>query len=115
MRRRVLVGLLAGTAMAGTAGLRAAEPTTEIRISARKFEYQPREVTVKAGQPVVLVLTSQDRMHGFKMPDLGIRTDIVPGQETRVALTPSRPGRFPFLCDLFCGDGHEDMDGTLVV
>jgi len=70
---------------------------------------------VKLGQPIVLVLTSEDRLHGFKMPDLGIRADIVPGQETRVPLAPDRIGSFAFLCDVFCGDGHEDMAGVLVV
>ena len=63
----------------------------------------------------MLVLTSEDRIHGFKMPDFGLRTDITPGQETRVDLTPDKPGSFTFFCDVFCGDGHEDMDGTLVV
>lgn len=115
MKRRILLGLLASGAAASAVDLRAAELPAEIRIRARKFEYRPREVTVKVGQPVVLVLTSEDRPHGFKMPDLGIRTDIVPGQETRVSLTPTRAGRFAFLCDLFCGDGHEDMEGLLVV
>jgi cytochrome c oxidase subunit 2 len=61
------------------------------------------------------VLTSEDRIHGFKMPNFGIRTDITPGQETRVTLTPDTAGTFAFFCDVFCGDGHEDMSGTLVV
>ena len=49
------------------------------------------------------------------MPDFGVRTDIVPGQETRVSLMPDKAGSFGLLCDVFCGDGHEDMEGTLVV
>jgi cytochrome c oxidase subunit 2 len=114
MRRRVVVALLAGGALGGAARL-AADTPAEIRISARKFEYHPAKVTTKVGQPVVLVLTSEDRIHGFKMPDFGIRTDIMPGQETRVSLTPGKVGSFAFLCDVFCGDGHEDMEGTLVV
>ena len=114
MRRRALVVLLLGSALGGAARL-AADTPTEIRISAKKFEYHPDKVTAKVGQPVVLVLTSEDRIHGFKMPDFGIRTDIVPGQETRVALTPDKVGSFTFHCDVFCGDGHEDMEGTLVV
>ena len=113
MHRRTMIALLAGSAL-GAARL-AAETPAEIRISAKKFEFLPNKVTAKAGQPVVLVLTSQDRIHGFKMPDLGVRTDIVPGQETRVTLLPAKPGSFTFFCDVFCGDGHEDMDGTLVV
>ena len=115
MHRRVLVPLLTGGALGGVARLLAAEQPAEIRISAKKFEYHPSKVTAKLGQPVVLVLTSEDRIHGFKMPDFGVRTDIVPGQETRVSLVPDKAGSFTFHCDVFCGDGHEDMEGTLVV
>ena len=114
MRRRTLVALLMGSALGGGARL-AAEQPAEIHIGAKKFEYHPNKVTAKLGQPVVLVLTSEDRIHGFKMPDFGLRTDIVPGQETRVTLTPNKAGSFTFFCDVFCGDGHEDMDGTLVI
>lgn len=114
MNRRLLVSLLAGSATAGALGLAAQSPT-EIRIGARKFEFHPNKVTVKLGQPVVLVLTSEDRIHGFKLTEFAVRTDVVPGQETRVSLTPGKAGSFIFLCDVFCGDGHDDMDGTLIV
>jgi cytochrome c oxidase subunit 2 len=114
MHRRTLIALLGGSALGGGARLAADQPT-EIRISAKKFEFHPSKVTAKRGQPLVLVLTSEDRIHGFKMPDFGVRTDIVPGQETRVSLMPEKPGSFGFLCDVFCGDGHEDMEGTLVI
>jgi cytochrome c oxidase subunit II len=114
MQRRVLIALLAGSALGGAARLAADQPT-EIRIGAQKFEFHPNKVTARRGQPLVLVLTSEDRIHGFKMPDFGVRTDIVPGQETRVRLLPDKAGSFAFLCDVFCGDGHEDMEGTLVI
>src|SRR5437899_8250112 len=114
MKRRSVIALLIGSALGGAACL-AAETAAEIRISAKKFEYHPNKVTAKQGQPVTFVLTSEDRIHGFKMPDFGIRTDIVPGQETRVTITPDKAGTFAYLCDVFCGDGHEDMSGTLVV
>ena len=114
MNRRVFVALLLGSATGGALRL-AADTPVEIRIGAKKFEFHPNKVTAKLGQPVVLVLTSEDRIHGFKMVDFGLRTDIVPGQETRVTLTPEKAGSFTFFCDVFCGDGHEDMDGTLVV
>jgi cytochrome c oxidase subunit II len=114
MNRRLLVALLAGSAAAGAVRLAAQSPA-EVRIGSRKFEFHPAKVTVNLRQPIVLVLTSEDRFHGFKMPDFGIRVDVVPGQETRVPLTPDKVGTFAFLCDVFCGDGHDDMDGTLTV
>src|SRR5687767_4225993 len=111
MRRRSMVALLAGSAL-GVARL-AADTPAEIRISARKFEFHPHTITTRVGRPLTLVLTSEDRIHGFKIPDLGLRADLVPGQETRLTLIPEKPGGFAFLCDVFCGDGHDDMEGTL--
>jgi cytochrome c oxidase subunit II len=115
MKRRVFTALLIGSAAGGGARLLAAEGPSEISVMARKFDFTPETIKVKVGQPVTLVLTSFDRIHGFKMPDFGIRTDIIPDQETRVTITPQKTGSFAFFCDVFCGDGHEDMGGTLVV
>ena len=115
MKRRVFTALLVGSVAGGTVRLLAAETGKEVSVAASKFEFHPSKVTAKRGQPLVLVLTSEDRIHGFKMPDFGLRSDIVPGQETRVPLMPDKPGSFTFFCDVFCGDGHEDMDGTLVI
>jgi cytochrome c oxidase subunit II len=87
----------------------------EIGITARKFQYTPNKITLKKDQPVVLVLSSQDRIHGFKIEEYGLRADIVPGQETRVPFTPTKAGVVGFHCDVFCGDDHEDMEGTITV
>jgi cytochrome c oxidase subunit 2 len=48
------------------------------------------------------------------MPALGVRADVFPGAVTRVALPALAPGRYIFLCDVFCGDNHEEMDGVVV-
>jgi len=96
-----------------TAG-RGAEPRV-VKISAKRFSFTPPEVHVRKGETVVLELTSLDRVHGFNLPAFKIRMDIVPKEVTRVTLTPDKEGTFPFHCDVFCGDGHEDMTGTLIV
>ncbi len=107
----VLLGLAAGARQA----LPSEDPEPVIRIKARRFEYEPREVTVKRGVPVVLELVSEDRTHGFKLHALGVRADVKPGQPARVRIVPQKAGRFSFQCDVFCGSGHEDMNGDLVV
>jgi len=114
MNRRLFAALLIGSA-AGEVVRLAAQPANEVSIAASRFEFTPETVKVKAGQPVTLVLTSFDRIHGFKMPEFGVRTDIVPDLETRVTITPQKAGTYTFFCDVFCGDGHEEMSGTLVV
>jgi cytochrome c oxidase subunit II len=93
----------------------AEQPEQVIKISAKKFEYSPSEIRVKKGIPVVLELTSLDRLHGFNCPPLGIRSDITPGQIARVRFTPMQSGTFVFFCDVFCGEGHEDMSGKIMV
>ena len=86
-----------------------------IQVTAKNFEFSPGEITVKKGEPLVLELTSADRAHGFYLPDFGVDAKIKPGAVTRVSFTPSKPGKFNFACDVFCGSGHEEMSGTLVV
>ena len=115
MKRRVFTALLIGSVAGGAARLLAAETGAEVSVAASRFEYTPNTVKGRVGVPLTFVLTSLDRIHGFKMPDFGIRTDIVPDQETRVTITPTKAGSFAFFCDVFCGDGHEEMAGTLVV
>ena len=63
----------------------------------------------------MLELTSLDREHGFKLPAFGVDTKIEPGGITRVRIVPTQTGHFPFACDVFCGSGHDDMSGELVV
>jgi len=92
----------------------AAEPRV-VRIVAKRFTYTPSEITLKKGEPVVLELVSEDRVHGFKLPAFKIRTDVRPNEVTRVPLTPDKTGTFTFACDVFCGDGHDDMSGTVIV
>jgi cytochrome c oxidase subunit 2 len=93
-----------------------AEPKEKvIRITAKKFDYTPGEVKLKKGVPVILELRTQDIMMGFNLPDFNVRADIVPGKATRVRLVPDKTGTFVFLCDIFCGTGHEEMNGKLTV
>lgn len=84
-------------------------------VTAQRFHYAPNEITLKKGEPAVIEFTSIDFTHGFKVPDLGIRADLPPGKITKVRLTPKKTGKYDFLCDNFCGTGHEDMNGRIVV
>lgn len=93
----------------------AADTAQPTKIVAKKYEFSPKEVTVKRGQVAVLELTSSDRTHGFSSPDLNIRAAIAPGKVVQVKFTPEKLGEFPFFCDVFCGAGHEDMTGTIKV
>ena len=114
--RRALLGAAGGLALGSWAAFALAQPRERvIKIVARKFSFSPAEIQLKKGEPVVLEFTTLDVMMGFKATDFGVRTDIVPGQTSRLRFTPDKAGHFAFNCDVFCGSGHEDMGGTLIV
>jgi cytochrome c oxidase subunit 2 len=52
---------------------------------------------------------------GFYAPDFKVDVEIVPGKTARVRLLPEKAGSFDFSCNVFCGDGHEDMGGKIHV
>ena len=115
MRRHLAVPVLTLILLAvGPASPTAADEVV-VQLNAKKFVYTPHTVVLKRGVPVVLELTALDRVHGFNLPDFSMRADLVPGQVARLRLTPDKTGTFVFFCDVFCGDGHETMSGTLTV
>jgi cytochrome c oxidase subunit II len=118
VRRHMAAAVVAGLLIAGLAALAARSATSDeqqVSMMAMKFDYWPDTVTVKRGKPVVLELTALDRIHGFSVPGLGLRTDITPGPPTILRFTPEKAGVYNLHCDNFCGDGHEDMVGRIIV
>ncbi len=118
-RRRLLAlggGLLGGCAVGALVqGALAQGAERVVKVTARKFVFTPSEVALRKGEPVVIEIATEDVFMGFNVPGLKVRSDIVPGKVMRLRLTPAEAGTFPFLCDVFCGDGHETMSGKIVV
>ncbi len=90
-------------------------PPRVIAVEAKRFRFTPEEIRVRKGEAVTLAFTAVDFAHGFFAPDFNLRADLVPGTVTKVALQAKDAGRFTFLCDNFCGEGHESMGGALIV
>lgn len=84
-----------------------------IQVIAQRFQYTPAEITLKKGQPVVLVLSSLDTTHGLQVKELNLATKIRKGQPTELAFTPDKAGTFVGHCSVFCGSGHGSMTLTL--
>ena len=115
-RRKLLLGTIVLAAGGAASRLRAQSPAPRvIPVVARKFVFLPRDIKLKVGEPVVLEFTAPEVVMGFYAPDLNLRAIIIPGQVAKVPFTPTKAGKFPFLCDIFCGDGHEGMSGEIVV
>ncbi len=107
--------MIAAFAVVVFAGDQAKQPEQVVKITAKKFEYNPNVIKIKAGVPVVFEFTSLDRVHGFTVPDLGgVRLTIEPGKTNRVTILAPKAGTYEFHCDLFCGEGHEGMTGKII-
>jgi cytochrome c oxidase subunit II len=86
-----------------------------IEVTAKRFAFTPAEITLKKGEPVVLVLTSVDVPHGIRFKELGIETKAGKGQSSELNFTPETTGTFVGHCAVFCGAGHGTMTLTLHV
>lgn len=78
----------------------------------------PREINalhVPTGVPIKLVMTSQDVVHDFGLPEFRIKMDVVPGTYTTQWFVATRPGQYHLFCDQYCGDLHSKMVGKVVV
>jgi cytochrome c oxidase subunit 2 len=86
-----------------------------IEVTASKFSFAPGEITLKKGEPVVLVLSSADVAHGLKFSELNLNTKFEKGKPTEMSFTPEKTGDFVGHCSVFCGSGHGSMTLTIHV
>jgi cytochrome c oxidase subunit 2 len=67
------------------------------------------EIHVPVGRPVVFELRSTDVIHSFWVPNLGVKRDMIPGQETSIWFQADTPGVYRGQCAEFCGYQHAKM------
>ena len=91
----------------------AATNPQNISIHAKRFSFQPSEITIYKGETVKLELTSDDVPHSLLVQQLNINSTITKGHTTEVSVTPQQAGDFHGKCGRFCGTGHGSM--TFVV
>jgi cytochrome c oxidase subunit 2 len=96
----------------------------EVQVTAKKwlwqFEYPDGTRTVgdlhvPYNKSVKFVMTSEDVLHDFFVPDMRVKHDIIPGRFTEVWFKPTVMGKHNITCAEYCGKGHSDMRGILTV
>ena len=87
----------------------------KIEVSAKEFGFTPSTLTMKAGQPAVIVLKNDGSIeHDFSVSDAGFKLAVPAGQTGQKVLTIPKPGTYQFHCSV---PGHEGagMKGTISV
>src|SRR5262245_28635705 len=91
------------------------EPRT-IEVIAKRFAFEPGRIEVAEGERVRLVVKSADGVHGVEIKKFKASKKVPRGGDpVTIEFVASAAGEFPILCSEYCGDGHEDMKGMLVV
>ncbi len=67
------------------------------------------EIHIPTGQRVRIVLDTVDVIHSFWVPQLGPKTDLIPGKRNSMWIEAASPGRYRGQCAEFCGFQHAHM------
>jgi cytochrome c oxidase subunit II len=87
----------------------AEESAPTIEIHAKRFAFEPAEITVKSGEAVHLHIVSDDVPHSLVVKGLGINAAVTKTHPADVDFTAKQPGDYDGRCGRFCGSGHGHM------
>jgi cytochrome c oxidase subunit 2 len=115
----VIAGLAVITAAAGDALTRAESlpaRTVTVEMIAKRFAFLPEQVEVVEGDQVTINVRSADGTHGIEIDTLKVKKAVPRGGEVvTLSFTAPAPGRYRIACSEYCGRGHDDMRGVLIV
>lgn len=84
-------------------------------VQAIMYAFLPREIRVPRGEPVTFRITSPDLIHGFQIARTNSNAMVVPGYVTQFTTIFEEAGEYLIVCNEYCGLGHHNMFGTLIV
>ena len=116
VRLTAIVALVSAAAWTVNGAARQDNTPREIDVVARRFAFEPARIEVAVGERVRLRVVSADGVHGLEIKKFKVKKEIPRGTTpVIIEFTANEAGEFPILCSEYCGDGHEDMQGQLVV
>jgi cytochrome c oxidase subunit 2 len=112
------IALVAGTVASFAQQPAPPEPKV-FEVVARRFSFEPATIEVVEGDSVRLLVRSADGPHGVEIKAFKVKKAVPrakPGDSpVTIEFVAAAAGEYPILCSEYCGKGHEDMTGTLVV
>lgn len=70
---------------------------------------------VPLGKPIKLTMISQDVIHAVYIPAFRVQYMVVPGKYSSLWFTPTKTGKYPLFCNMYCGTQHSEMGGYVYV
>lgn len=95
-----------------------AEPApTEVYLLVQQWLFEPSLLRLRAGVPYRFKMLALDVSHGASL-QLGLGSRIVrlrPGVPSELLVRFDRPGELLVYCTVYCGLGHDQMHGRIIV
>jgi cytochrome c oxidase subunit 2 len=91
-------------------------PGTDAFMMATRYSFFP-ELVLKAGEPYRIWMSAADVLHGYSIVGgtLNYNLQLAPEHAFGVEILPEEPGEYLIVCNEYCGLGHQDMKGRIVV
>lgn len=89
----------------------------EVTLIARQWQWMPNKIVLENPNKIIFKISSEDVIHGFEIAGTPVNFMIFPGYIAEIEWIPPKTleGTFTFLCNEYCGLGHDSMYGELVI
>ncbi len=91
------------------------EKTYQVFAVAQMWQFLPAEISIPAGSEVDFYLTSKDVVHGFHIYEKNVNMTAVYGGINKTTVKFDKPGVYKIVCHEYCGVGHQNMEGKVIV
>jgi cytochrome c oxidase subunit 2 len=89
-------------------------PGADVYLTGMSFQWTPI-LRLQKGVQYTLHLSALDVNHGFSLFPINVNFQVVPGYDYGLRITPNAAGDFRIICNEFCGIGHHNMVGRVIV
>ena len=100
---------------ADTALVRTRPNAYSVHVLAHMWAWTPSPLHVPQGAAITFYVTSADVLHGFQVPGTTVNVTAVPGIIGSVTYTFGHAGTYNIICNEYCGIGHQNMIGRIIV
>nr|QCF38226.1 cytochrome c oxidase subunit II [Globicephala macrorhynchus]QCF38239.1 cytochrome c oxidase subunit II [Globicephala macrorhynchus]QCF38551.1 cytochrome c oxidase subunit II [Globicephala macrorhynchus]QCF39331.1 cytochrome c oxidase subunit II [Globicephala macrorhynchus]QCF39357.1 cytochrome c oxidase subunit II [Globicephala macrorhynchus] len=84
-------------------------PTSDLKPGELRLLEVDNRMVLPMQMTIRMLISSEDVLHSWAVPSLGLKTDAVPGRLNQTTLTSTRPGLFYGQCSEICGSNHSFM------
>lgn len=91
------------------------DKTYQVFAVAQMWQFQPAEIYIPVGSEVDFFVTSKDVVHGFNIEDKNVNMMAVYGNINKQTVKFDKPGIYYITCHEYCGTGHQNMQGQVIV